>query len=308
MSNQLAEFYYALEQALEDRPLYCEGLEQLEFLRLDEKTQDPYLQALYYKHGIFGSVELQKAFDLFINIYDKEINYDEWRNMKPSIGAFVTNQLSLFHLGYNNITQINHELSDKYLQESIDLGNRMAIETKASDMFMSYRPENDDDNQSELNNIIFMFEKAKILGSKTVFVELIECYKLTKKYTMMFEAYEHLLVKHNNTIYFDQLSRDYLEAKKNGSSKNSLLYILIECQDSPELRNCMKKHIDLFDEEIIEYAIAEHPSDNALQNLLFIFNNSVLLYKKYMKKLFAYFRIVQSIQNSIVHECADLHN
>ena len=48
--------YYELESALDSRSVIQEGTEGLEEFKLSQHDDDPYIQALYLKYGVFDTV------------------------------------------------------------------------------------------------------------------------------------------------------------------------------------------------------------------------------------------------------------
>jgi len=318
----LDEFYFLLEEALNNRSIISEGDEEIEHIHLNKNTEDPYLQGLYYKHGIFGPINLKKAFKTFDLIDDGNIEYQGWKEMKTPIAAFVTNQLSLFHLGYQGVTKVDLELSDDYLQQSIRLGNRLAIEHQANELLNDFAGNasnfNKNDNSTSDDYIIppdidklrratELFERAKSLGSKTAIFDLIDCYKYKSDYGLMFMAYHELI---NVNKYYNYLERCSIEFKKLNENcrkiyRTQFLELLLNGCSCHERKMVILEHIKLFDVNILneilyEQGLSEKLNENILENLLFVFNKDLLLYTKYMTKLFKAFgsvKIVKKILN-----------
>ena len=322
----LDEYYYELEEALDERSCAFNGLEELGHLRLDEKTisQDPYLEVLNLKYGLFKPINLKAAFKLLNEIEDGIISYDPWKEMKTPIQAFVANQLSLFYLGYQGVTERDLEVSEGYLDDSIRLGNRRAMFARAEEIFNDVNAQaivemhnnrgelKDHDleliyksERKKLEHAIRLYEKAKDLGHKFVYTSLIECYKVLYNFGYCALYYDHLINKLAFDNYVDELVREYERMMKFDSCEShtySFIEVLIKSK-SEKAHSMLVKYSGLINEEMIDRIFeCGYESENMiiLNNLLLIFNSNNLLYQKYISKLLSAYSVYQNIKY-IIH-------
>ena len=299
--HNLDEFYYTIEEALEARSMVYEKLEGLEHFNLKKETDDPYLQGLYLKHGMFGPINLKSAFQIFNNIENEMISYEPWKNMKTPIKAFVCNQLSLFYLGYQGVTERDLECSDIYLQEAIYQGNRMTIASRAEELLNDINVDDIENpmNQERLTKAIDLFKRAIAAGHKNCIISLIECYKLSKQHSELFNQYDYLINTLGYEYYIGQCVKDFKSIRNRPEElTKQFVSILINCKPSKCLHTNMLDMIDFITEEILD-SIITNKSNNIINNLQFIFNCNSLLYEKYMNKLLDNFNICNRIRECL---------
>lgn len=323
--NNLDEFYYALEEALEERSTVYEKLEGLEHFNLKKETNDPYLQGLYLKHGMFDPINLKSAFQIFNYIEDEMISYEPWKTMKTPIKAFVCNQLSLFYLGYQGVAVRDLECSDIYFQEAIYQGNRMTIANQAEELLndINVNDIENSTNQEKLTKAINLFERAIAAGHKNSIISLIECYKLSKQYNELFHHYGYLINALGHENYIKPCIRDFKSIDLQSESlTEQFVFILLNSKPSKYLHNYMLDMIHFVTEDILDKIVMKCGSDeknrsmdmqdeknrklsynldekNIINNLLFIFNCDSLLYEKYIGKLFKHFNICNQIKECL---------
>jgi hypothetical protein len=323
--HNLDEFYYAIEEALEARSTVYEKLEGLEHLNLKKETDDPYLQGLYLKHGMFGPINLKSAFQIFNDIEDEMISYEPWKNMKTPIKAFVCNQLSLFYLGYQGVTERDLECSDIYLKEAIYRGNRMTIASHAEELLGDINIDNlkNHDNEDcntfnsdrdKLKRATDLFKRAVDAGHKNSVISLIECYKLSRQHIELFVQYNYLINTLGYENYIGPCIRDFKSIVPHSENlTEQFVSILLNCKPSKCLHSNMLEMIHFITEDILDKIVTngiqdekkrsmniqDEKNSNIINNLLFIFNCDSLLYEKYMNKLLKYYIICNQIKECL---------
>ncbi len=295
-NQKLDEFYYAVEEALDARTSIAEGLEGVEFLNLDPKTDDPYLQLLYAKHGLFGSYNFKQTYDLLEQIRFRTVNYEPCKTMKIPIEAFIYNQLSLFHLGYQHVIDRNMQLSDEYLQKSIEFGHRNAMVSAAEEILQTIKLSEDN-----VLKAIQLINRAIELGHCGCSDILIECYKIIGKYKELLCEYDKIINDSGIESYFNPCKCDFIEIVRNINKnivsgddqrledlKLQFISLLIIGSPSKHRHQIISEFKDIITGDILDEIIntaSDKVLKNIIGNLLFIFNINEILYIKYMTKL-----------------------
>lgn len=280
---QLDDFYFMLEEALQARSTVSEDLEGLEHLSLDKNTTDPYLQALYFKHGLFEPVDLKRSFEAFNGI--EYSAHKPWEYMKIPIQAFVSYHLSLFHLGYQNVTERNLELAEKYFNDSIKLGHRMAMFERAEEILESLDLNNLD--IPEVNRAIELYKLSIDAGYSSAHVSIIECYRLLLDFKSAAKHYDILI----NELMFENMipefQRYYDKLTPEESSQYAGVFVTLLMKSKfVKAHTAIVANANRITEAHLDEVFADNQTETKLNNLLLLFNSNNLLYQKYISKLF----------------------
>ncbi len=296
----LDEQYYMLEEALQTRSSIAENLEGLEHLNLDRNTNDPYLQAIYIKEGFFEPANLKRAFKMLKKLDDTNCaGYEPWKSMKVPIDAFVSRQMSLFYLGYQNVTERDLEASEDYLTDAIEYGHRIAMFERAEELFNNLTPNNL--NNHNLQNAISLYEKSAKAGHTPSYDSLIECYRLIDNFPKLVEQYDIIINKYEIGSMLRDFRQDYINSIRlhpDNFEEFTFLFVntLMKSKLS-EIQYLLENIANQLTDQILDKLIGRDMSEIKLNNLLTIFKVNNLLYQKYMNKLLKAYSINNSIQS-----------
>jgi hypothetical protein len=294
------DFYYNLDDALEERGLIASGTDELEHLKLDPKTDDPYLQAVYCLYGIFGdesdSSVLYKAHDLFKQIYDGTAIYPAWGAMRTSIKAFAAFKLSLIYLGFHGIKR-DLKKSEQYQNDAIKHLHRQAIMAKADELFEALP---DAESAPGVAEVLELYKKTYSLGNKKSIEGILSCYEMLNDFDSITRHYAATDLDTKNikeyVSYFNSMYHRGDEKTQPDMIEKFILTLIHIKND--EVKKNMFKYSNLFSEELLDSInsiiakLARETNDASydkksiiLENLLIVFNSNNLLYKGYINKL-----------------------
>jgi hypothetical protein len=290
----LALYYYKIDEAVENRSAMHIGVEGLEEFAFDEKTSDPYLQAIYAMHGIFSDIDVNKSFQLLNDIYNDKISYEGWNTMSTSIKAFVCYQLSLLYLGFQNYEEKSLEKANFMINESVKYGNHNAMQYTANEIFEENSMHKTKESHENISTAVQLFKKAISLGNKNAIEGLLSCWEFLEDFKSITEYFHekfNLVEKLGSGIKeYTSLFNKFMVSSDDKEKIIEMFIKTIIVLKHEEVKKLMFKYSKLFCEKIFDDLNAQmindqSSRDNILENILIVFNSNNLLYKGYMSKL-----------------------